>query len=761
MKAGKTRLNLPSRLDAGKAGSQTIDPDQTNRIQRPHHRLTTISKASSRPGAGQSKKKPLVFVRNADGRCRCRISFARIVGRSLVESGALVVVHNAASLRKMQRAQRKLKTPGMKISHNLIFAILVIFLSACSSLSLAEDITPPPGSNLPAAQPTQAAVSGPRYPLVPPNPANGEAIYAEKCAPCHGPSGKGDGPQANQLPNPPAALGTAELARQSAPSDWYTIITQGNLERFMPPFSNSLSERQRWDVVAYLYTLSTEPGAIAQGGELYQANCASCHGEQGQGDGPEAPDLGAQPTDFTDQAWMADKSAQDLFHTMTEGVAPAMPAFGDQLSEAERWTLTAYLRSLTFATSGERAISGGTPTPEGPQPVSTTRGDEAETTPEASPAPLATGTVSGQVVNSSGEALPGDLNITLHGFDNMQETVTLSTTVQTDGSFIFEGVNLPEGRAYIASMEYAGTIYGSDIAMVEPGTGSLELTVPIFETTTDTSVLSVDRLHIFFEYQEPDTLRVVELYIISNLSDRTLVAESEGEPVVTFDLPEGVQNLQFEDGALGGRFMETASGFGDTAVIRPGMGQHQVVFAYDLAYQRKLNLSHPVNLPVNAVVILVPEDGLTLNSDQLQNAGARDVQGMTYRMYTSERLNSGETLSVSISGRPSSGDGLVGLTSGSSSSLVIGLVVFGVTLIVAGVWLYRRNQVKVEDEELDEAYVETDAAILEESMPEDPDALMDAIITLDDLYKEGELPEQAYRERREALKEQLRDQLRK
>jgi hypothetical protein len=156
-------------------------------------------------------------------------------------------------------------------------------------------------------------------------------------------------------------------------------------------------------------------------------------------------------------------------------------------------------------------------------------------------------------------------------------------------------------------------------------------------------------------------------------------------------------------------------------------------------------------------VILVPEDGLNVNSDQIQDAGARDVQGMSYHMYTSERLNSGEMLSVSISGRPSNGGGL-GLTSGSSSSLVIGLVVFGVTLIVAGVWLYRRNQVMIEDD-VDEASVESDAAMLEESLPEDPEALMDAIIALDDLYKEGELPDQAYRERREALKEKLRDQL--
>jgi mono/diheme cytochrome c family protein len=645
----------------------------------------------------------------------------------------------------------------MKISHIFVFSVLVILLSACSSLSLAEDITPPPGSNLPAAQPTQAAMSGPRYPLVSPNPANGEAIYVDKCTPCHGPSGKGDGPQANQLPNPPTAVGMAELARQSTPSDWYTIITQGNLERFMPPFSGSLSERQRWDVVAYLYTLSTEPGEIAQGGELYQDNCASCHGEQGQGDGPEAANLATQPTDFTEQAWMVDKSAQALFQAMTDGIAPAMPAFGEELSEAERWMLAAYLRSLTFATSGESAMLETTPIPAVSQAVSEAPESQAETTPEALPVSLATGIVSGQVVNSSGEEVPSGVNITLHGFDNMQETVTLSTTVQTDGSFTFEGVDMPEGRAYIASMEYAGTIYGSDIAMVEPGTGSLDLVVPIYETTTDTSVLSVDRLHIFFEYQEPDTLRVVELYIISNLSDRTLVAESEGEPVVTFDLPEGVQNLQFEDGSLGGRYFETASGFGDTAVIRPGMGQHQVVFAYDLPYKRKLDIAQPVNLPVNAVVILVPEDGLRVNSEQLDDAGARDVQGMSYQMYTSERLNAGETLSISISGRPSTGGGL-GLTSASSSSLLIGLVVFGVTLIVAGVWLYRRNQVMGEDE-ADGAYVDSEVATLEESMPEDPEALMDAIIALDDLYKEGELPEQAYRERREALKEKLRDQL--
>ena len=38
--------------------------------------------------------------------------------------------------------------------------------------------------------------------------------------------------------------------------------------------------------------------------------------------------------------------------------------------------------------------------------------------------------------------------------------------------------------------------------------------------------------------------------------------------------------------------------------------------------------------------------------------------------------------------------------------------------------------------------------------PDDPEALMDAMIVLDDLYKAGELPEDAYQQRRAELKVQ-------
>jgi hypothetical protein len=46
----------------------------------------------------------------------------------------------------------------------------------------------------------------------------------------------------------------------------------------MPPFT-SLSDQERWDVVAYAMTLHTTQDEIEKGRELFEANCANCSTE--------------------------------------------------------------------------------------------------------------------------------------------------------------------------------------------------------------------------------------------------------------------------------------------------------------------------------------------------------------------------------------------------------------------------------------------------------------------------------------------------
>jgi len=162
------------------------------------------------------------------------------------------------------RYENKLIPSHMKKNLIVFIACSVIFLSACN-FSLAADVTPPPGVQhpaLPSTQPQQ--ISGPLYPIVAPDPTTGKAIYAEKCSPCHGKLGWVMAIGQPACPIRFAPIGTADLARNATPAQWYMVVTQGNLERFMPPFP-SLNDRQRWDVIAYAFTLSEPAGSIEQG----------------------------------------------------------------------------------------------------------------------------------------------------------------------------------------------------------------------------------------------------------------------------------------------------------------------------------------------------------------------------------------------------------------------------------------------------------------------------------------------------------------
>jgi len=76
---------------------------------------------------------------------------------------------------------------------------------------------------------------------------------------------------------------------------------------------------------------------------------------------------------------------------------------------------------------------------------------------------------------------------------------------------------------------------------------------------------------------------------------------------------------------------------------------------------------------------------------------------------------------------------------------------------VVGVWLFRRNQLKVALQPSSEGIDLAASGSHLDAVPEDEDTLMDAIIALDDQYRAGNLPEEAYLERRAVLKGKLRN----
>jgi mono/diheme cytochrome c family protein len=99
---------------------------------------------------------------------------------------------------------------------------------------------------------------------------------------------------------------------------------------------------------------STE--SVTRGRALYQANCSSCHGPGGAGDGPTATErfIRLRPLAEVVPA-MADGSLAYRIAVGSSGTG--MPGFGATLSENDRWDLVNFLRAQ-WGDAGETGSVG-------------------------------------------------------------------------------------------------------------------------------------------------------------------------------------------------------------------------------------------------------------------------------------------------------------------------------------------------------------------------------------------------------------------
>ena len=96
---------------------------------------------------------------------------------------------------------------------------------------------------------------------------------------------------------------------------------------------------------------------LNRGQQRFNIYCASCHGHNGQGEGPVAVRAASladdglavwvAPSDMTLEAYVQ-QSDEQLFETITNGVR-TMPGYGKQITVEDRWAIVAYIRALQVA----------------------------------------------------------------------------------------------------------------------------------------------------------------------------------------------------------------------------------------------------------------------------------------------------------------------------------------------------------------------------------------------------------------------------
>ena len=127
------------------------------------------------------------------------------------------------------------------------------------------------------------------------------------------------------------------------------------------------------------------PLAISRGQAVYRAACSSCHGERGDGQGPQARRIKPRPSNLTRAVFKCRSTAsgvlpldKDIFATVSYGMPPGMPGFAALLSPMDRRDVVAYTKSLSPRFKQEVTID--------PQDVLT-----VPTAPEATPESIARG----------------------------------------------------------------------------------------------------------------------------------------------------------------------------------------------------------------------------------------------------------------------------------------------------------------------------------------------------------------------------------
>ncbi len=78
-------------------------------------------------------------------------------------------------------------------------------------------------------------------------------------------------------------------------------------------------------------TVSGDSAAAGAARQLYASTCAMCHGPEGRGDGPAAASISAPLRDYSDPAWQASVTDDQLAEIIVKGgqavgKSPFMPA---------------------------------------------------------------------------------------------------------------------------------------------------------------------------------------------------------------------------------------------------------------------------------------------------------------------------------------------------------------------------------------------------------------------------------------------------
>jgi mono/diheme cytochrome c family protein len=122
---------------------------------------------------------------------------------------------------------------------------------------------------------------------------------------------------------------------------------------------------------------------VSSGRELFDSNCAVCHGLNGQGDTPIGKNLFPPAANLTSKKTKS-KTDGEIYWIIESGLSfVGMPAFKSQLSDKQIWQMVTYIRALQEGSAGgllPETAAGSSPKPSLSEQTPTQKKSDKETT---------------------------------------------------------------------------------------------------------------------------------------------------------------------------------------------------------------------------------------------------------------------------------------------------------------------------------------------------------------------------------------------
>jgi mono/diheme cytochrome c family protein len=588
-----------------------------------------------------------------------------------------------------------MKSLNLKV---VFVASLLLLSSMACTLSLADDIIPPPGADL-SGQVIE--ISEIEYPDSEIDLARGGEIYAQSCAPCHGESGLGDGPQAGDLPFEVPPIGSTGFGAEPSLDDWFLQVTDGNLDKFMPPFGQSYSVQERWEVLAYVANMwSSSIDWAQQFAEL---------------------DL---PAIFSDLETVGPLAGQEIYLDIEKSGALTNLS----LSAFEQAELIGYLKLLALGVAEIEEQASEVVIEE--NELDATIGEDALEI-------AAPNGIQGQIVNGGGGEIPTGLEVVMHATDNTEAVEIAQVGIDPDGMFLIEDIETDDAHRYFFSVDVQGLTFFSSFYSDGQFEAQENVLLEFFESSQAIEKLQAEVIILVFNFTSEGQVRVIQQVVLSNSGTKAAAPSSDGQPLIHYELPTNAANLLFESGLMGERYFAEDEGFGDVRAVLPGNSSYQILFAYDLPYNRELEFDIALQFESANLGIFVPQDLINLENEKFVYQGPQVVETLTYDSYLySDKIDAGDSISFQLNGlhplNKSAWQRLI-----NNRSLLTGIIALLGTL-TGGWWWFRSARLEV---------------VPKNAMNQEN--ILDAIVDLDRAFDASEISERNYFKQRDALKIKL------